>query len=91
MSTEFDPVAVATGTQTIASRLNAIEWITDNRVERLSQDFYWFSPVLKRQLEHLRAHAVARPKTEDEVRAVVAACAQQRVPITVRGSGMHWP
>ncbi len=87
MSTEFDPVAVATGTQTIASQLNAIEWITDNRVERLSQDFYWFSPVLKRQLEHLRAHAVARPKTEDEVRAVVAACAQQRVPITVRGSG----
>lgn len=87
MSTEFDPVAVAAGTQAIASRLSAIEWITDNRVERLSQDFYWFSPVLKRQLEHLRAHAVARPKTEDEIRAVVAACAQQRVPITVRGSG----
>jgi FAD/FMN-containing dehydrogenase len=64
-----------------------VEWITDNRVERLSQDFYWFSPVLKRQLEGLRADAVARPRTEDEVRAVVAACAQARLPITVRGSG----
>ena len=30
---------------------------------------------------------MARPKTEDEIRAVVAACAQRRVPITVRGSG----
>ncbi len=83
----FDPAAVAAATQGIVAQLGALEWITDGRVERLSQDFYWFSPVLKRQLEHLRAHAVARPKTEDEVRAVVAACARQRVPITVRGSG----
>jgi FAD/FMN-containing dehydrogenase len=43
--------------------------------------------VLKRQLAHLRADAVVRPKTEDEIRAVVAACAKARVPITVRGSG----
>jgi FAD/FMN-containing dehydrogenase len=53
----------------------------------LSQDFYWFSPVLKRQLAGLRADAVVRPKSEDEIRAVVAACAQQGVPITLRGSG----
>jgi len=86
-SPEFDPAAVAAATQRIVADLPALEWITDGRVERLSQDFYWFSPVLKRQLEHLRAHAVARPKTEDEVRAVVAACAAARVPITVRGSG----
>ncbi|MFM7506867.1 MAG: FAD-binding oxidoreductase [Rubrivivax sp.] len=84
---EFDPAAVGAATQAIAAALGAIEWITDGRVERLSQDFYWFSPVLKRQLEHLRADAVARPRTEDEIRAVVAACAAARVPITVRGSG----
>lgn len=83
----FDPATVAAATQGIVAQLGAIEWITDGRVERLSQDFYWFSPVLKRQLEHLRAHAVARPRTEDEIRAVVAACAAARVPITVRGSG----
>ena len=83
----FEPAAVARGTADIAARLSGLEWITDNRVERLSQDFYWFSPILKRQLEGLRADAVVRPKTEDEIRAVVAACAQAGVPITVRGSG----
>ena len=89
MSTDtlFDPADVRTRTAEVAATLPAVEWITNNRVERLSQDFYWFSPVLKRQLEGLRADAVARPRTEDEIRAVVAACAQARLPITVRGSG----
>jgi FAD/FMN-containing dehydrogenase len=83
----FDPQQVREGTRALTTELATIEWITDSRVERLSQDFYWFSPVLKRQLEHLRADAVARPKTEDEIRAVVAACARRGLPITVRGSG----
>jgi FAD/FMN-containing dehydrogenase len=87
MTDTFDSAIVAHRTTEIAQRLPALEWITDNRVERLSQDFYWFSPILKRQLEGLRADAVVRPKTEDEILAVVAACAMQRVPITVRGSG----
>lgn len=83
----FEPTVVRERTAAIAAGLPAIEWITDSRVERLSQDFYWFSPVLKRQLGALRADAVARPRTEDEIRAVVAACARERVPITLRGSG----
>jgi FAD/FMN-containing dehydrogenase len=83
----FDAATTARRTAELATSLGSIEWITDTRVERLSQDFYWFSPVLKRQLETLRADAVARPKTEDEIRAVVAGCAQAGVPITVRGSG----
>ncbi len=83
----FDPAITAARTLAITQSLSSIEWITDGRVERLSQDFYWFSPVLKRQLEGLRAHAVARPKSEEEISAVVAACAQQGVPITARGSG----
>ncbi len=88
MSVEhFDAAQVRAGTAAIVSALASIEWITDARVERLSQDFYWFSPVLKRQLEGLRADAVARPKSEDEIRAVVSACAQAGLPITVRGSG----
>ena len=83
----FDNALTATRTAELAASLASIEWITDSRVERLSQDFYWFSPVLKRQLESLRADAVVRPKTEDEIRAVVAGCAKAGVPITVRGSG----
>lgn len=83
----FDRDQVRERSAAMVRALPAIEWITDNRVERLSQDFYWFSPVLKRQLADWRADAVARPKTEDEIRAVVAGCAREGVPITVRGSG----
>jgi len=83
----FDRARVTADSAALAARLSDIEWITDSRVERLSQDFYWFSPVLKRELEGLRADAVARPRTEEQIRAVVAACAQSHLPITVRGSG----
>jgi FAD/FMN-containing dehydrogenase len=84
---DFDPATVARRSAELVQQLPALEWIVDGRVERLSQDFYWFSPVLKRQLAGLRADAVVRPKTEDEIRAVVSACAVAGVPITVRGSG----
>ena len=68
--------------------LPELDWITDeSRVARLSQDFAWFSPVLNRQLKDKRADAVVRPRTEDELRAVVSACVQRNVPITIRGSG----
>jgi FAD/FMN-containing dehydrogenase len=83
----FDPATVRERSAALVQALPGIEWITDGRVERLSQDFYWFSPVLRRQLGALRADAVARPTTEDEIRAVVAGCARAGVPITPRGSG----
>lgn len=72
----------------LMDELPDLDWITDaGRVARLSQDFAWFSPVLDRQLKDKRADAVARPRTEDEIRALVGACARHRVPITIRGSG----
>ena len=83
----FDAPAVARSTARLMADFPALEWIADGRVERLSQDFYWFSPVLKRQLEGLRGDAVVRPKTEAEILAIVSACATALVPITVRGSG----
>lgn len=68
--------------------LPALDWVADPaRVARLSQDFAWFSPVLKRQLADKTADVAVRPRTEADVRAVVAACARDGVPITVRGSG----
>jgi len=68
--------------------LPELDWITDEgRVTRLSQDFSWFSPVLNRQLKDKRADVAVRPRTEDEIRAVVGACARRGVPITLRGSG----
>ncbi|MDM0108134.1 FAD-binding oxidoreductase [Variovorax sp. J22R24] len=68
--------------------LPELDWITDpGRIARLSQDFAWFSPVLDRQLKDKRADAVVRPRSEDEIRALVSACARLNVPITIRGSG----
>ena len=60
-----------------------LDWINDpGRVARLSQDFAWFSPVLKRQLEDKRADTVVRPRTEDEIRRLVGACARAVPPRT---------
>jgi FAD/FMN-containing dehydrogenase len=70
------------------AELGDLDWVTDERsIGRLSQDFSWFSPVLKRQLAGKRAAAVVRPRNEAEIRRLVALCARLRVPITVRGSG----
>ncbi len=57
------------------------------KVKRRSRDFYWYSPILKRQLDHVTADAVVTPKCEAEVVRIVAACHEHRVPLTVRGSG----
>lgn len=83
----FDRELTAARTRKAVRELPALDWITDSRVERLSQDFYWFSPVLKRQLDGLRADAVVRPRSEDEVAAVLAHCARTDLPVTLRGSG----
>ena len=56
-------------------------------LEKLSKDFYWYSPVLKRQLEDKLADMAARPANLAELRAVVAACSRARVPVVPRGAG----
>ena len=68
--------------------LPALAWIDDEaQLARLSQDFSWFSPVLKRQLQGKRAELALRPRDEDELRLAVAACARFAVPIALRGAG----
>lgn len=68
--------------------LPELDWITDpQRVDRLSQDFSWFSPVLKQALQGKRGDIAVRPRTEEEIRQTVSACAKAGIPITVRGSG----
>ena len=74
--------------QALQNQLPDLAWITDPaRVARLSQDFYWFSPVLKALLDGKVAEAVVRPRNEDELRALVGGCVTHRVPITLRGGG----
>jgi len=63
--------------------------IEDNAriVQQKSRDFYWYSPVLKRQLDHVTADLVVSPQSEAEVIRVLAACHKHGVPVTPRGTG----
>jgi FAD/FMN-containing dehydrogenase len=56
-------------------------------LETLSKDYYWYSPVLKRQLDDKSADAVVKPANRDELRSVVAACWRAKVPVIARGAG----
>lgn len=55
--------------------------------ERLSKDYYWYSPVLYQQLKEKRADCAVQPESIDEVRKIVAFAVKNRIPITVRGAG----
>ncbi|WP_407716716.1 FAD-binding oxidoreductase [Mangrovibrevibacter kandeliae] len=52
-----------------------------------SRDFYWYSPVLKRQLDHVTADLVVSPRSVEEVVATLAAAHRFGVAITPRGAG----
>lgn len=56
-------------------------------VQQKSRDFYWYSPVLKRQLDAVTADAVATPRDEEELLLILGACWRNDVPVTVRGAG----
>lgn len=56
-------------------------------VRRKSRDFFWYSPILKEQLDHVTGDFVASPRDEGEVRRILATCFAHDVPVTVRGAG----
>lgn len=56
-------------------------------LKRMSRDYYWYSPVLKRQLEGVRGDVLFAPESEAEVVSIAAACYANDVPLTVRGGG----
>ena len=68
--------------------IGPIKW-EDNPilVKQKSRDFYWYSPVLKRELETITADVVVSPKSEEEVRTVLAAAYRLGIPVTPRGAG----
>ncbi|MBD0382659.1 FAD-binding oxidoreductase [Paenibacillus sedimenti] len=56
--------------------------------EKLSKDYYWYSPVLDRQLKGMKAaDVVALPRNEAEVAEVLAFGYRSGKPVTVRGAG----
>jgi len=71
-----------------AAALGDIPVITEPAlVRQKSRDFFWYSPILKAQLNRKTADLVACPRSEAEVVTVAAACARARVPLTARGGG----
>lgn len=69
-------------------RLGDIQVMTHPQlVQGRSRDFYWYSPILKKALDHVTAEAVILPNDEAEVTEVLAACWDLDIPVTPRGGG----
>src|ERR1700735_2245601 len=56
-------------------------------VNRLSRDFYWYSPVLRAQLDGKVADVVVHPLTVTEIQDVLRYCYANDIPVTPRGAG----
>ena len=56
-------------------------------VQRLSRDFYWYSPILKALLDDKVAEVVVQPISTDEILRLLTTCYERRIPVTPRGAG----
>ena len=73
---------------TFLSDLGEVPVLRDQAaVRQRSRDFFWYSPVLKRQLNHLTAELVVCPRDQDELMATMRAAVRHRVNVTARGAG----
>ncbi len=56
-------------------------------VKQKSRDFYWYSPILKAQLDNVVGDLVVSPKNEEEVIRTLKVAYAHGVPVTARGGG----
>ncbi len=56
-------------------------------VEQLSKDFYWYSPVLRKQLDGKLGDVVVQPISASEIQGVMRYGYANDLPVTVRGAG----
>ena len=74
--------------QAIARELAGIETTTNSdRLSKLSQDYYHFSPILTQQLQDKRGELAVFPTTEAEVLQAARISLKYNIPLTVRGAG----
>jgi FAD/FMN-containing dehydrogenase len=72
----------------LVQAFGSIETIREpHQLEKLSKDFYHFSPVLQGQLADKVANLVVRPVNQGEVLQAARICVEARTPVTVRGAG----
>jgi hypothetical protein len=56
-------------------------------LDRLSHDFYWYSPILRPKLASKIADVAVQPRDTSELMAVLGYAGQREVAVTVRGAG----
>ncbi len=56
-------------------------------LDRLSHDFYWYSPILRPKLVDKVGDVAVQPVSMEELLAVLRYARRQNVPVTVRGAG----
>jgi hypothetical protein len=56
-------------------------------VQQKSRDHYWYSPILKAQLEGVTADLVVAPRTQEDVVTILREAFRHQVPVTPRGAG----
>lgn len=54
-------------------------------VRRKSRDFFWYSPILNKQLHGLSADIIVEPRDEADVGRTLAASFKRGIPVTPRG------
>lgn len=57
------------------------------QVDKLSKDYYWYSPVLEPLLRDKRADGIVVPNAEEQVAQVLAFAYRRGLPVTTRGAG----
>jgi FAD/FMN-containing dehydrogenase len=73
--------------QALAAVVGPDHVITDAaQLENNSRDCYWYSPVLKPQLDGKVGEVIVRPGTVDELVATIAIAVRAQLPITMRGA-----
>ncbi|MBS1031164.1 FAD-binding oxidoreductase [Gluconobacter cerinus] len=56
-------------------------------VKRKSRDFYWYSPVLKRQLDSCFGDCIVMPRNEEDLLHIARVARETKTPLTPRGGG----